>query len=281
MNINLQSAQVLDESTIIGTYYYQTDYSNPILIKRKDNNIFSVSSPYWDNDTGTFQNGILTWTKMEIGKVFHTHIDYGNGNIWHRDTRKNLLFIGSSHMSEIFKYTPEYKNGIFIEARPNIYEQLKNNLSSANDKCNTNYIPINKLVTSKIGEKHIFNVFNNGDSSSIYGPNNEVWQWPTVKKNDEITLISTTIEHLLRENNWNEKKYDVVLDVQGAELVVLNGFGKDNLKNIEKIQVEVSTEQFYKGGVLFPELNDFFVKNGFELTTPLAGNHCDVIYVRK
>ena len=48
-----------------------------------------------------------------------------------------------------------------------------------------------------------------------------------LKKIQNITLISTTIEHLIKQSNWNNKKYDVILDVQGAELVVLNGFGKD------------------------------------------------------
>lgn len=77
----------LHESTVIGTYYYREDYTKPIVIKRLDN-IFSVSSPYWKNDSGIFENGILKWNKLGKGKIFYTHIDYGNGNIWHRDKRE-------------------------------------------------------------------------------------------------------------------------------------------------------------------------------------------------
>lgn len=199
-----------------------------------------------------------------------------------RENVNNLLFIGANDMREISDYTRRYKNGIFIEANEEHLEQLENNLKNANKKYNTNYIAINKLVTSKINEKHTFNVFsNNGASSSIYEANEEEWWWKATKKTHEITLISTTIEHLITENNWNKKKYDVVLDVQGAELVVLNGFGKDNLKNICKLTVEISTKEFYKGQVLFPELNDFLVKNGFEIVSPPKKNHCDVIYIRK
>ena len=275
----------IHESTVIGTYYYQQDYTKPIVIKRQ-NNDFSVSSAYWNVDTGTFQNGFLNWKRLGNGKIFYTHIDYGNGNIWHRDKRSNLLFIGANTMGEIFdenkNYTRLYKNGIFIEALPNVYEELKKNLKKANQKYNTNYIAINELVTSKINEKHNFNVFsNNGQSSSIYDSNEEEWQWDHVKKTENITLTSTTIEHLLKQNNWNNKKYDVVLDVQGAELVVLNGFGLDNIKNICKIQVEVSTKEFYKGGVLFKDLNNFLVKNGFEIVSPPKSIHCDVTYIRK
>ena len=269
----------IHESTVIGTYYFNQDYTKPILIQRLNETDFSVSSQYWDDDIGKFNNGSLDWGRLGRGKIFYTHIDYGNGNIWHRDTRKNLLVIGANNFGEVLNYAHSYKNGIFIEALPNAYQGLKSNLENTNKKYNTNYIAINKLVTSKINEKHNFNVFSNhGASSSIYEPNNEEWKWDSVKKTHQITLISTTIEHLIKENNWSEKKYDVVLDVQGAELVVLNGFGKDNIKNICKLVVEVSTKEFYKGGVLFPDLNNFLVKNGFEIVALPDSTHCDVTY---
>lgn len=81
----------IHESTIIGTYYYKHDYTKPIVIKRKNNN-FTVSSAYWADDTGTFKNGFLIWKKLKKGKIFYTHIDFGNGNIWHRDNRLDRYF---------------------------------------------------------------------------------------------------------------------------------------------------------------------------------------------
>ena len=77
----------IHESTVIGSYYYQQDYTKPIVIKKEKNNIFSVSSSYWKDDTGTFQNGFLNWKTHGRGKLFYTHIDFGNGTIWHRDNR--------------------------------------------------------------------------------------------------------------------------------------------------------------------------------------------------
>ena len=48
------------------------------------------------------------------------------------------------------------------------------------------------------------------------------------------------------------------------------------------MKVELSIKEFYKGGVLFEDLNDFLVKNGFEMTAPQKTPiHCDVIYVKK
>ena len=79
----------IHETTVIGTYYYQEDYTKPIIIKRQNKTDFSVSSPYWNNDIGTFNNGFLEWKILGKGKLFFTYIDYGNGNIWHRDNRKD------------------------------------------------------------------------------------------------------------------------------------------------------------------------------------------------
>lgn len=81
----------IHQSTVIGTYYYQQDYTKPIVIKRH-NNDFSVSSPYWNDDIGIFKNGFLNWNKLGKGEIFYTHIDYGNGNIWHRDNRLDRYF---------------------------------------------------------------------------------------------------------------------------------------------------------------------------------------------
>ena len=61
---------------------------NPILIKRISGNNFSVSSQYFEDDTGEFKNGSITWSRLGKGKIFYNHIDYGNDNIWHRDNRK-------------------------------------------------------------------------------------------------------------------------------------------------------------------------------------------------
>ena len=85
---NNHNDNYVQESSIIGTYYYQKDYTKPIVIKKQNNNDFSVSSTFWNDDIGTFKDGFLNWKRLGNGKIFYTHIDYGNGNIWHRDKKK-------------------------------------------------------------------------------------------------------------------------------------------------------------------------------------------------
>ena len=76
------------ESTLVGTYYFNQDYTKPIVIKRDGPKLFTVSSPYWNSDTGVYEDGVIKWSLRGTGKLFFSHIDYGYGNIWHRDERK-------------------------------------------------------------------------------------------------------------------------------------------------------------------------------------------------
>ena len=65
------------------------DYTTPILIKRLNESDFSVSSQYWENDIGKFNSGSLDCERLGKGKIFYTHIDFGNRGIWHRDNRSD------------------------------------------------------------------------------------------------------------------------------------------------------------------------------------------------
>jgi len=193
----------------------------------------------------------------------------------------NILFIGANDMNEINSYVHTYRNGIFIEAIPDVFKKLEYKLNEANMKCGVNYKAVNALVTSMKDQEYQFNVFSNGGaSSSIFKPNSDKWVWPHVYQVDTIKLISTTVEHIINEESWNYENYDVVLDVQGAELEVLKGFGK-HLQQVKKITTEISTEKFYENGVLFSELHDFLVNSGFQIEAQPTSTHCDVVYTRK
>ena len=197
------------------------------------------------------------------------------------NSKKNILFIGANDMCEILHYANIYQNGIFIEALSDVFIKLQQNLKNTNEQYKTNYIAINCLISDTSEKEYIFNIFSNGGaSSSIYECNPSQWQWPTVVKVGETKLKSTTIETVLKEQNWDNLRYDLVLDVQGAELDVLKGFNIDNFKNIDKITTEISTIEFYKNGVLFEDLNTFITNIGFKLITPPTSNHCDVVYER-
>tara|TARA_X000000368_G_C23029296_1_gene711704 strand:- start:545 stop:1798 length:1254 start_codon:yes stop_codon:yes gene_type:complete len=195
---------------------------------------------------------------------------------------RNIIVIGSNELYEYGDYVKLYKNGLFIEAIPDVSKKLEKNINICNETHNTNYIAINALVTEEENKKYPFYVFSNkGESSSIYEPNKENWIWDDVRVTNKIELISTTMNKLIEKYDWGSKKFDVVLDVQGCELNVLKGFTK-YLKNIENLKVEISKKEFYIGGVLFDDLDKYLNQHNFKLKWKQnESSHCDVLYVKK
>lgn len=58
----------------------------------------------------------------------------------------------------------------------------------------------------------------------------------------------------------------IAMDVQGAELAVLKGFGK-KLKDVKAIILETSFTENYLGGSTFGEIDKFLSRNGFNFCT--------------
>ena len=72
----------------------------------------------------------------------------------------------------------------------------------------------------------------------------------------------------------------LVLDVQGAELKVLHGFGL-LLNSIVSIKLEVSTFQVYEGAPLYEEVRIFLTDKGFfPLWEPGKNYHGDLLFIR-
>ena len=136
------------------------------------------------------------------------------------------------------------------------------------------------MITSKSNQEYDFYITNNeGVSSSIYKPTKLIKTSHGFKVKEVITLKSTSISDVLNTENWNNVKFDLVVDVQGAELEVLKGFKKQHFNNIRHLQIEQSSKRFYEGGVLFDELNAYLVDKGFVLQGEKHGGHGDVYYI--
>ena len=179
---------------------------------------------------------------------------------------QNLLFIGSSNMNEITYYSKNYKNGFFIEANTEVIKNLENNLNNSNRNYKTNFNALNYLITSVDDKEYDFNIFTNKGSSSIYDRDDNKWIWHNnIKKDYSIKLKSKRIDTLLKEKNiFLNEIFDVIIDVQGAELEVLNSFG-NIINNVNCIQVESSFDKYYTNQSNMNEVNEFFTKNNFVL----------------
>lgn len=120
---------------------------------------------------------------------------------------------------------------------------------------------------------------NNGASSSIFDKNDKNF-WGNCDNKKKIKIKSITIPTLLSKYNINIEEYpNLIIDVKGAELLVLKSFG-EFLNKINFITTEYSKIEYYKGQVLFPELNKFITKKGFTLIEEPQKNHGNLEYYR-
>jgi FkbM family methyltransferase len=81
----------IHKNLIIGVYYFNNNYDNPIYLFMTDNHI-NVKSKYWSDDEGIFDSNNLTiqFNKLGKGKIYFNKIDFGNNNIWHRNYKYDI-----------------------------------------------------------------------------------------------------------------------------------------------------------------------------------------------
>lgn len=211
---------------------------------------------------------------------------------------KSILFIGANDMREIKNYTSKYNSGFFIEPIPKTFDVLVHNLSKCNQENNTNYIPLNYLITNEDDKEYKFNIYgqmskhkevseygNNGASSSIFEKGRHFNDWGNCDCNISIDMKSTRISTLIDKLSIDIENCDVIVDVQGAELEVLKSFD-DKLMLVNNIITEISNVEYYKGGVLFNELNAYlntyglFTKEYTNIINSKGRIHKDILYER-
>lgn len=168
--------------------------------------------------------------------------------------RNGVIHIGANTGQEINHYKNlGVKQVCWIEADPQIYKTLTLNIKNYKNQKAYNY-----LVTDSNNKKYNFYISNNGgNSSSIFSFNEHKQIYPDVKYNKKITLIGKTLKYIIRRENINLNNFSaLVLDVQGAELKILQG-AKDILHKFCYIKLETADFDFYYGGAKYQEISKY------------------------
>ena len=124
-----------------------------------------------------------------------------------------------------------------------------------------NWSTLNVALGERVETAKI-NVANNGEqSSSLLHPHDHLYHYPTVEfvKTQEtkvITLDSIDINKASR--------IFLKLDLQGNELPALKG-GTEFLKNVQAIELEMTTVQMYKQQATFIEVATYLAEHGFAI----------------
>lgn len=196
---------------------------------------------------------------------------------------RGVIHIGGHKAEEAEAYAKAgVKNVIWVEANSNLMKHIYENARK---------FPINSkyfcAVMSDVDNEEVtLNIANNGQSSSILELGTHKDLHPHVHYVDKIKTRTKRFETLWRENvaDINLDLYDFVnLDIQGAELKALKGFGNIfEITDIKAVYSEINFEEVYKGCALANQLDDFLGAKGFHrvLTSGEVDAWQDALYVK-
>lgn len=195
-----------------------------------------------------------------------------------------VIHIGAHHGEEAQDYVNSgVKNVLWVEANPYIMKNLFDQTKKM--QLQTEYL--NAVLSDVDGEETTLNIANNGQSSSILELGLHAVQYPHIQYVKRIPVKTKRFDTAVKENpsKVDMTKYDFVnIDVQGAELKVLQGFG-DLFRTypIRAVYSEINFQELYKGCCLVQDLDAFLADFGFKrlLTAAPEKTWGDALYVRK
>jgi FkbM family methyltransferase len=175
---------------------------------------------------------------------------------------EGIVHIGASYGQEIDDYEKAgIKNIIWVEADPDVYNSLCENLRSYPDsKC------FLACVSNRDGEPIQFKISSNkGQSSSILKLKEHAKLYPHVVVVREVQLKSVTFDTLLQQEGIEiSGNYNFLnMDIQGAELLAMQGM-KNNLHKFKYIYLEVNRRELYEGCALEKDIDKFLRRYHFK-----------------
>ena len=205
---------------------------------------------------------------------------HGNSQSFLRNVN-GVIHIGASTGQERTHYSQCDLNVLWIEANPTVFSELLSNLLNFPRQRALNY-----LVDYSNNSNVLFNIASNsGESSSLLQLKDHKIMYPDVSYVAVKYLESRTLDYIVDHERIVLSKYNaLILDVQGAELRVLQGASK-SMKKLLYIQVEVADFQAYKSCPILSEMTSFMNQNNFELHylervsfSPRAGTYYNAVY---
>jgi len=137
------------------------------------------------------------------------------------------------------------------------------------------------LVSNRSGDVVDFHITNNEQSSSFLKLGTHKYEHPDIVVTESVPLRTTTLDDLCESEGVASPNL-LVLDVQGAELLVLQG-AERVIAGTDCICTEVNERPLYAGAVLLPELDSFLDSHGFDrvATTLTIHGYGDALYIRR
>lgn len=192
---------------------------------------------------------------------------------------RGIVHIGAHMMEERNEYLSKgLENTIWVEANPAVYKKAKNLI-----RFKQHERLFNCAATEEDGLELDFYVTNSGQSSSILELGTHKDRHPNIKVINTIKVNTRRMDSLLAENNISLTDHNFLnLDIQGAELLAMKGFGKA-LGQFDFVYTEVNTNYLYKNCALLGEIDEYLRALGFNRSeTEMTVNEWgDALYLKQ
>lgn len=165
---------------------------------------------------------------------------------------KGILHVGAHECEELNDYETYLSRNkiLWVEAMQNKVELCKNKYNNLN---------IEQAVVSDKIENVLFNVANNGQSSSILDFGLHSHYHPQVHYIESLNCETKLLKDILIKYDINCNFIN--LDIQGAELKALKGM-EEYLPRVDYVYTEVNSDYVYKDCSLITELDDYLKQFG-------------------
>lgn len=209
-----------------------------------------------------------------------------------RQDKLVIFDIGACEGEDAIRYSKLFPNATIFafEPLPNNFSSILKNLSNYRI---SNVVTLPEALSNTIGKAGFYVSSGHPDhieksddwdygnkSSSLLAPDKvkETHGW--LKFENMIEVKTNTIESFCRSKNI--KGIDFIhLDVQGSELMVIEGAG-EMLKNIKMIWLEVESVSLYKDQPLKDDVERFMSKNNFlNILDKVSSISGDQLYINK
>lgn len=171
---------------------------------------------------------------------------------------ENILHVGAHEAQELNDYISCGAKKIhWVEANTELAKNLIDTLDPSINKVT------NAVVSNIDNQEIIFKIANNTQSSSILDLGEHSNLFPDIYYTHEEKRLTRTLNSILSEDRFLDKINFLNIDIQGAELLALEGIS-DFLDSIESIYIEINDSEVYKNCSKTNEIDDFLNKFDFE-----------------
>jgi FkbM family methyltransferase len=177
----------------------------------------------------------------------------------HQIKPKGVIHIGAHMASEAKLYDKiGLEKVLWLEANPNLINSIQHNISDFPKQ------EVFNVAVSDIDHEFIeFNLSQETQNSSLLKPLNMKVYYPSSRFNESVKLETRRIDSFFQDQEISILDYNIInLDIQGAELQALKGFG-NLLQHIDCINSEVNYTRLYESGTLMHELDSYLAKYDF------------------